>query len=167
MKGIGFLLVPVLFLSGCQHNHSERAFNCTIDPSFNQISKNRGGFFTFPTSKTQAKVYLIDNTLYILGFEQGDYTGYRLAENQQQKQIKSIKDFSVILNHGDLYHDDGRSIETFSPKQKTVGFYYVEPSTGKVNSIQFLTECQKDSIELDDHNHNHDGHNHGRHPIVG
>ena len=161
MKRIGMLLVSTFLLSGCNLIHSERAFDCSIDQSFNEISRDRNGLFTFPTAATTARVYLIDNTLHIMKFDGGDYTGYTMAKNEQQRQVESIKDFKVMINKGDLYYDDGRAIEVFSPEQNIVGFYYVDPSTGKADSIQYLTECQRRETELElhshkDHNHSHD-----------
>lgn len=164
MKRIGMLLVSVLLLSGCNLIHSERAFDCTIDQSLNEISRDRNGQFTFPTAATTARVYLIDNTLHIMSFDGGDYTGYTMAKNDQPRQIENIKDFKVMINKDDLYYDDGRAIETFSSGQSTVGFYYVDPATGKADSIQYLTECQRRETELElhshkDHNHDDEDHN--------
>ncbi|QCJ69376.1 hypothetical protein C9446_05560 [Providencia heimbachae] len=159
MKKTGFVLITTLLLSGCHIVHPElNAFDCNIDKSFNDITRERGGLFAFPLSSTQARVYVIDKTIHIMKFERGDYTGYQMTRNERNRQIESIKDFKVTLNEGDFYYDDGRAIEVLSSDKKTIGFYYVEPSTGKVNSIQFLTECARSEAglkELSHADHNH------------
>ncbi len=159
MKKIGVVLIAILFLSGCHASYSDRAFDCQINTSFNDISRERNGLFVFSTSAIKTRVYLIDNTLYIIDFERGEYTGYKMTENKQFQQVDSVKDFKVMINEGDLYYDDGRAIEMLSSDQKTIGFYYVEPSTGKIDSIQFLTQCQRLEGVLEDEL-SHAGHNH-------
>ncbi|WP_272572463.1 MULTISPECIES: hypothetical protein [unclassified Providencia] len=148
MKRVGILLTALVVLSGCQTSNSTLVYECNIDQSINQISRDRNGFFAFPTAAPTVKVFSYNGAFNIRDFEAGEYAGYKLEKSQQQQQIKTVKDFKVIVNKGDYYHDSGKIIEIFSPKQKTISLFLIDQKTGKTDSLQFLTDCEKKYIEI-------------------
>ncbi|HGN1705441.1 TPA: hypothetical protein ACKRTE_001282 [Providencia rettgeri] len=166
MKRIVMIFAVTIILAGCQTPNSTLVYDCNIDQSINQISRDRNGAFTFPTAAPRAKVYFFNDVINIRDFEIGEYAGFSLAKSQQQRQVDSIKDFNVVINKGDYYHDDGHIIEIVSPKQKTISLFLVNRETGKTDSLQFLNECEKNYVVIKSKAHDHEHDNKKEHPLL-
>ncbi|EPL9569602.1 hypothetical protein MMK73_001667 [Providencia rettgeri] len=166
MRKIGFLFATVMVLVGCQAPNSTLVYTCDIDQSINQISHERNGSFTFPTAAPIAKVFFFNDVINIRDFEVGEYAGFPLNESKEQHRVESIKDFNVVINKGDYYHDDGHIVEIVSPKQKTISLFLIDRLTGKTNSLQFLTDCKKEYVVLKSRGHDHEHNFKKEHPIL-
>lgn len=162
MKKIGFLLATVMVLVGCQAPNSTLVYDCDIDQSINQISRDRNGNLTFETAAPKARVYMFDNSINILDFELGEYKGYQLEKSDVTRKITTIKDFDVTLNKGDFFHEDQRIVEIISPSQKTIAVFWLNYKTGRTKSVQFLTQCEKKYIVVPERrgHSSDDGHTH-------
>ncbi|MGG4662030.1 hypothetical protein [Providencia vermicola] len=166
MKKIGFLLTAIMVLVGCQAPNSTLVYTCDIDQSINQISHDRNGSFTFPTAAPIAKVFFFNDVINIRDFVIGEYAGFPLNKSKEHRRVESIKDFNVMINKGDYYHDDGHIIEIVSPKNNTISLFLIDSQTGKTNSLQFLTDCKKEYVVLKPRGHNHEHDDKKEHPLL-
>ncbi|WP_369311880.1 hypothetical protein [Providencia rettgeri] len=160
MKKTGILLAAVMVLVGCQAPNSTLVYDCNIDQSINQISRDRNGYLTFETAAPKARVYMIDNSINIFDFEYGEYKGYELEKSEVTRKILTIKDFDVTLNKGDFFHEDPRIVEIVSPSRKTITLFWLNYKTGMTKSVQFLTQCEKKYIVLPEYRSSHSDNSH-------
>lgn len=155
MKKIGILLLASLILAGCSTSSQVKEYTCQVDQSYNHITIERNGKFFFPTGASKVQIFFNNNQINVVDFVGYEYMSYPLVKSTEQQRVEKIKDFNVVINKGDFYSDVNGMLEIYSPSQKTIGLYYLAPSTSKLNSIQFLTECERTNFARQGSAHSH------------